>query len=467
MGLPPVIHRELRRGAMRSKTWWIRSAVVLAAIGGWLIALTSGGMIGGAGKSLLIGISMGPILVAAFCGVVTTADCLAREKRERTFELLLLTELHPLEIILQKLIATTAPVITGLIAIAPLSLIAVSVGGVSGADAAAVGLLTVTTALLSAAVGMFISALVRSMFLAMVVTFCVCALFFGSCLVPTIQTSTSVPLIILRLVNPFDLLLVIFGNALANVSFLEVFVIVIVSAAGALFLLFASSIVLRNFGVVAAAAVSVKQFKWAEGLATFGWIVQAPVVLLLSLALQQPLALLAIALFAGSLAKLAVLANSVRVLNVRAWLEVVLTTPLPPKAYILQELLRLSPRMLAALAVCLAAEIVVLVRLPMGYRLYAAAIALFVVIDAFTLVLVGLWNGLRYRNLNEAVSFSLSSVLLAPLGIGGVLLAFGFRTETLAGGLLLWALLCLATDLLTAAAAKWMLAHRLRMTASV
>ena len=466
MGLPPVIQRELRRGAMRSKTWWIRSAVVLAGMSGWLIALTSGGIMGGAGKSLLVGISIGPALIAALSGVVTTADCLAREKRERTFELLLLTELHPLEMIFQKLIATTAPVFNGLLAIAPLALIAVSVGGVSGADAAAAGLLTVTTALLSAAVGMFVSALVRSMFLAMVVTFSACALFFGSCLIPGIQTTASVVVMMLRLSNPFDLLLVIFGNSLANVSFLDVCASVIVSVSTALLLLFASAMVLRNVAGVAVAG-AVKQIKWTERLATVGWLVLAPVVLLLGMVLQQPIALLAVALFAGSLAKIAVLANSVRVLNVRGWLEVVLTTPLPPKAYILQEILRLSPRMLAALAVCLAAEIIVLVRLPAGYRLFAVAIALFVVVDALALLLVGLWNGLKYRNVNEAVSFSLSSVLLVPLGITGVLLAFGFRTETLAGGLMLWTLLCLGTDLVTAFAAKWMLANRLRVTASV
>ena len=57
-------------------------SVVAATALAWFIALTSGAVIAGAGKTLLIGISAVPLLIAALCGVVTTADCLARDKRE-------------------------------------------------------------------------------------------------------------------------------------------------------------------------------------------------------------------------------------------------------------------------------------------------------------------------------------------------------------------------------------------------
>ncbi len=244
MTLPPVIHRELKRRASRPKTWWIRFSLVAAAAIVWFIALTSGAIIGATSKTLLIAISAIPLLIAALCGVVTTADCLARDKRDRTLELLLLTELHPLEIILHKLLATTALVFSGLLAIAPLSLIAVIIGGVSGPEALAVGLLTLATALLSAAIGMLISSLTRSIFTAMLATFCACALFFGSTLVPAIQSSASTLTAFLNLANPFALLHPIFIDPLANITTTDLITTALISTSTAICVLLLSALIL-------------------------------------------------------------------------------------------------------------------------------------------------------------------------------------------------------------------------------
>ena len=468
MTLPPVIHRELKRRASRPKTWWIRFAVVAATAIAWFIALTSGAIIGLTGKTLLIAISAVPLIIAALCGVVTTADCLARDKRDRTLELLLLTELHPLEIILHKLLATTAPVFSGLLAIAPLSLIAVSVGGVSGPEAIAVGLLTLATAFLSAAIGMLISSLTRSIFTAMLATFCTCAFFFGSTLVPAIPSGTSTLAAPLTLANPFALLHPIFFDPLANITTTDLITTTLISTSAAICLLLLSALALPRAIKIPAtlAAIPNAGRTLLERTLTLACTILAPLLVLLTFFVQSAAPMLALAIFAGMLAKLVVLASVVRILNTRPWLELILTTPLPPQSYILKELLRFSPRIIFVLTICLTAEIIILVRLPTGYRPFALAITIFLLLDALALVLVGLWNGLKHRSLSEAMSFSLTSVLLIPIAIAGLLLALGFRTQTIAGGVLLYALLSLATDTLAAASAQWMLQHRLRHAAS-
>jgi hypothetical protein len=466
MTLPPVFHRELKRRASRPKTWWIRFALVAAAALAWFIALTSGAIIGATGKTLLIAISAIPLLIAALCGVVTTADCLARDKRDRTLELLLFTELHPLEIILHKLLATTAPVFSGLLAIAPLSLIAVIIGGVSGPEALAVGLLTLATALLSASIGMLISSFARSIFTAMLATFCTCALFFGSSLIPAIQSGASTLTALLNLANPFALLHPIFFDPLANITAADVINTALLSTSAAICLLLLSALVLPRAIKIPTTLAALSGRTLLEHTLTLACTLLAPLLVLLSFFVQSAPPMLALAIFAGMLAKLVVLASVVRILNTRPWLELILTTPLPPRTYILQELLRFSPRIIFILAICLTAEIILLIRLPGGYRPFALAITLFLLLDALALVLVGLWNGLKHRSLSEAISFSLTSVLLIPIAIAGLLLALGFRTQTIAGGVLLYALLSLATDTLAAASAQWMLHHRLRHAAS-
>lgn len=414
---------------------------------------------------MLVAISIVPLLVAALCGVVTTADCLSREKRDRTLDLLLLTRLHPIEIVFHKLLATTAPVFSGLLAIAPLTLIAVSVGGVSGAEAIAVGILTVTTALLSAAFGILVSSVTKSIFTAMLTTFCLSSLFFGSCLFPSVQAGTSVFTMILKLANPFDLLRPIFLDPLANVVFSEVILTAVMSIAAALCLLLLSALLLPHASSTALGIVRMRPR--LEPIVTLACVILSPLLLVLCIFAQSVVPLLTLATLVAALAKLIVLASAVRILNMRPWLELVLTTPLPPAEYIRAELIRFCPRILYVLVLCFASELVVLWRLPPGYRLFVATITIFLVLDALALGLVGLWNGLRFRNLSEAMSFSLSSVLLVPIAIAGILMAVGFRTETIAGGVLLWALLCLAVDALAAASANWMLQHRLRQVASL
>jgi len=127
---------------------------------------------------------------------------------------------------------------------------------------------------------------------------------------------------------------------------------------------------------------------------------------------------------------------------------------------------RALPAIAAVLLVCLAADGLVLFRLKAPYWGMGLAITVLVLFDAVALALAGLWNGLKCRTLSEAISFSLSSVILVPFAVAAVTLAFGFRTETLAGGILLWAIFCLVVDALAAVSANWMLRNRFRAAAS-
>jgi hypothetical protein len=166
------------------------------------------------------------------------------------------------------------------------------------------------------------------------------------------------------------------------------------------------------------------------------------------------------------LTKLLIVIAAVRILNSKSWLELILTTPLNPAEYIRREARLLIPRLSVIFALCLLADLMILIRLRSPYLEAGLAILVFTILDAIALGWVGLWNGLRYRNASEAISFSLSTVILVPAVIASVCLAFGFRTATFAGAVLLWGLLCLAVDILAASSARWMLRYRLRLAVS-
>jgi ABC-type transport system involved in multi-copper enzyme maturation permease subunit len=472
MELPPVIVRELKRRAMRSKTWWIRLGVVLFAVFAWLIPMVLGTPGLSQGKGSLFAISIFPMCVAALHGIVTTADILSQERREGTLEMLLLAPLKPAQILLQKIIATTAPVFSGLVAVFPLFALPVIIGGVSGVEAASAMVLTLATAFMSASVGCLVSAFSRSVLVASIVTFLAVTVFFGGWLVPNVAASSLIPMQMLRLLNPWDLYLRLFIQTPADVDFAEL--LLYLSNAGGLTvtLLAAAAIVFPK--IPSRAAVRDRR----RSIVALG----VTVILLLGLAVAlatEPLALtflgsvaanngflLALVILGSCGLKLSILISVARVLNSKPWLELILTTPLCPIAYIKTELRRLAPSLVGVFLACLFFTSMVLFQLYSPFFEIGLAVLLFLLVDSLALLLVGLWNGLKYRTVNEAISFSLSTIQLIPIAVGAVCLVFGFRTATIAGGTFLWAALCLTVDLLAACSANWMLRHRLRQAAA-
>lgn len=169
----PIVERELRVGARRRETYWVRAASALGAILiGFFVYL---GTIDVAshqfGKELFRAISYLAMFYCLSVGVRVTADCLSEEKREGTLGLLFLTDLKGYDVVLGKLVATSLNALYGLIAIFPILAVPLLLGGIKGVELARMALVLINTFLFSLAVGMFISSLSRFQRKAMAGTF--------------------------------------------------------------------------------------------------------------------------------------------------------------------------------------------------------------------------------------------------------------------------------------------------------
>ena len=106
----PVVDRELRTAARRSKTHWVRLAAATAAfvVSAWIalwVAKTQTPVT--AGRWLF---SCLTILAFGYCllvGPFITADSISEEKREGTLGLLFLTELRSYDVVLGKWLANS------------------------------------------------------------------------------------------------------------------------------------------------------------------------------------------------------------------------------------------------------------------------------------------------------------------------------------------------------------------------
>lgn len=453
------MRRELELLARNWKTWLTRASIVLVAVLAWLAPMALGMPGLDNGKAALFVISSAAHFLAAFTSVLTTADCISREKREGTLELLLLTKLHPLDVISQKAIAATAPVFSGLGALLPFFMAPVLIGGVSGEEVVAAMLLVCGSALLSAAVGMLVSVFCRSMIQSMAVTFLALVLFFGMGFLVKVPPGSFISELA-GLVAPVACHLNLFEiptvpNAAREAIFGSFCTI------GLALCCFALSVVCLRVEMRRKELPWKKSdVPWQFGLVTIGATAVA------SHFTTRPEVLLGLALFCSGLTKLVLVAISAQVLNMKPWLEVVLTTPLHLREYVENATKRMLPPLGAIVGPCVLAQIVILKPLDGAYADIGTGVFLVCLADIYTLYYVGLWNGLKHRTVNAAVSSSLTSVVLLPIAIAAVCLAFGFRTQTFAGGLMLWVILCLLVDALNYTSARWLLNHRFRSAAA-
>ena len=157
----PIVERELRVAARRRSTFWLRSVTAAAAMGLVLLltVVTPSRLSSHALGRLLF--SWESALAFAFClfaGAFLTADCLSFEKREGTLGLLFLTDLRGYDLVLGKLTATSVQAVYALAAMFPMLAIPVLMGGVTGGEVARVMEVLLMTLFLSLAVGMIVSA---------------------------------------------------------------------------------------------------------------------------------------------------------------------------------------------------------------------------------------------------------------------------------------------------------------------
>lgn len=131
----PIIQRELREQCRQRTTIGLRlaGALVTLAVLLWQLRIgTSGGLQDGrqmfASMNLFLATGLWII-----CPILT-ADCLSREKREGTFNLLFLTPLRPLDIVLGKAFVHGWRALSFLIAALPVLAIPILAGGVGWLD---------------------------------------------------------------------------------------------------------------------------------------------------------------------------------------------------------------------------------------------------------------------------------------------------------------------------------------------
>jgi hypothetical protein len=161
MPLLPVAAREARGAARAGRNYAWRS--IIAGIGLVLIALS----ISNARNPNTQGRQLfGTLILAAFAyctiaGVLRTADAIAEEKRENTLGLLFLTDLKAYDVLTGKLLASSATIFFGLLAMLPLMVIPVLMGGVTSQQIVLASLNLLNTLFLSISFGFLMSTLLR------------------------------------------------------------------------------------------------------------------------------------------------------------------------------------------------------------------------------------------------------------------------------------------------------------------
>jgi ABC-type transport system involved in multi-copper enzyme maturation permease subunit len=162
----PIVERELRISARRSATYYTRCVTAtLAAVtaisllyAGFVGALTPGS----AGQGLFQALAVIAYLYAILEGAILTADSLSRERREDTLGLLFLTHLKARDIIAGKLASSVGRTMYSLLAALPIPGITIFFGGVTLADLLMMMAAVLNALLFSTAIGLCVSAYVKS-----------------------------------------------------------------------------------------------------------------------------------------------------------------------------------------------------------------------------------------------------------------------------------------------------------------
>lgn len=160
----PIVERELRAASHRRGTYWLRA--VMAAFG--LLACLQW-FAGGITASNPAVIGQGAFRMLALLGLVMalgapiiTADCISVERREGTLGLLFLTALKSWEVVFGKFAVTSLVALYALMGFAPVLMLPLMMGGVTGGEAIRMTLVLVNLLFLALSTGMFVSVRARS-----------------------------------------------------------------------------------------------------------------------------------------------------------------------------------------------------------------------------------------------------------------------------------------------------------------
>ncbi|HUS34083.1 MAG TPA: ABC transporter permease [Verrucomicrobiae bacterium] len=157
----PVAAREARAAARAPRTFAWRIGVTAIGIATLPISLSTDSPTVGPGRATFTAVSMLAFLYCAFGGVLRTADVIAEEKRENTLGLLFLTDLKAPDIIIGKLLASSASLFFGLLALMPLLAIPFLIGGVTSRQMLFMILCLVNSLFFAISCGFLISTIFR------------------------------------------------------------------------------------------------------------------------------------------------------------------------------------------------------------------------------------------------------------------------------------------------------------------
>lgn len=165
MQLLPIVQRELRVAARQPKTWWRRVVVM----GGGIIifafaylTLRQWASSSWVGQRLFFTLSILGMIYCVLGGPMTTADCLAKERREGTLGLLFLTDLRSFDVVLGKVVAASLNLVLDLASALPLVALPFLMGGLSLKQFGALALGLCSILVLSLSIGAWASSMFTS-----------------------------------------------------------------------------------------------------------------------------------------------------------------------------------------------------------------------------------------------------------------------------------------------------------------
>lgn len=163
MSVFPIVKRELAVIANRAGARWVRTALIAIAILFCLqqFALGAGTLSKSAGYAAFHVLSTVTFLLA-FGAAFLTADCVSSERREGTLGLLFLTDLKGHDVVLGKLAATGLNALYAIIGFAPVLMLPLLVGGVTGGEVARTSLALLNSLIIALTAGMVVTVRART-----------------------------------------------------------------------------------------------------------------------------------------------------------------------------------------------------------------------------------------------------------------------------------------------------------------
>jgi len=156
----PVIARELRQQARRPLIRWARLGVVafstllvLSYVLSWSANPAAPWSMGGGAFQALAWFG----LFLAWGTAFLTSDAISRERQEGTLGLLFLTDLSGLDVVLAKFAATACGGVYVCLGLAPILMVSLLPGGVTGGEVVRITLVLTASLLLALALGLLIS----------------------------------------------------------------------------------------------------------------------------------------------------------------------------------------------------------------------------------------------------------------------------------------------------------------------